>query len=183
MPGSEQAVSLAEAQAFFDTQPTQSSTDSRVGIMIKAIGGGGGRGMRAVQHAEELPEAYARCTSEALAAFGVAGVYVERLMLNARHIEVQVLGDGQQVGLDDAPAARRRALLRWRAVSSCSSSSSRVRPPGIRWHPLPRACGQSAVLSSFQERRCRRGRYDARPRSARCRGQAMFFRMTAARRG
>ncbi len=97
MPGSQQAVSLVEAQAFFHAQQTQCGTDSRVGIMIKAIGGGGGRGMRAVQHAEELPDAYARCTSEALAAFGVAGVYVERLMLNARHIEVQVLGDGQQV--------------------------------------------------------------------------------------
>jgi acetyl-CoA carboxylase carboxyltransferase component/biotin carboxyl carrier protein len=53
--------------------------------------------MRAVFKAEDLPEAYARCTSEARAAFGVAGVYVERLMTQARHIEIQVLGDGQAV--------------------------------------------------------------------------------------
>jgi len=92
MPGSTGAVTLAQAQAFFAEQQAQGA-----GVMIKAIGGGGGRGMRAVLHAEELAEAHARCMSEAMAAFGVEGVYVERLMRNARHIEVQVLGDGQAV--------------------------------------------------------------------------------------
>jgi len=92
MPGSAGAVTLAEAQAFFAAQQTDGA-----GVMVKAIGGGGGRGMRAVLHAADLPEAHARCTSEAKAAFGVDGVYVERLMRNARHIEVQVLGDGQAV--------------------------------------------------------------------------------------
>ncbi|MDQ0025144.1 acetyl/propionyl-CoA carboxylase alpha subunit [Variovorax paradoxus] len=92
MPGSAGAVTLAEAQAFFAEQNAQGA-----GVMIKAIGGGGGRGMRAVLDAGELPEAHARCMSEAKAAFGVEGVYVERLMRNARHIEVQVLGDGQAV--------------------------------------------------------------------------------------
>ncbi|SDI30101.1 carboxyl transferase domain-containing protein [Variovorax sp. OV700] len=92
MPGSAGAVTLAEAQAFFAEQHADGA-----GVMIKAIGGGGGRGMRAVLHAGELPEAHARCMSEAKAAFGVEGVYVERLMRNARHIEVQVLGDGQAV--------------------------------------------------------------------------------------
>jgi acetyl/propionyl-CoA carboxylase alpha subunit/acetyl-CoA carboxylase carboxyltransferase component len=93
MPGSAGSVTLAQAQAFFAEQHAQGAA----GVMIKAIGGGGGRGMRAVLHAEELPEAHARCMSEAKAAFGVEGVYVERLMRNARHIEVQVLGDGQAV--------------------------------------------------------------------------------------
>lgn len=92
MPGSAGAVTLAEAQAFFAEQHAQGA-----GVMIKAIGGGGGRGMRAVLDAGELPDAHARCMSEARAAFGVEGVYVERLMRNARHIEVQVLGDGQAV--------------------------------------------------------------------------------------
>jgi acetyl/propionyl-CoA carboxylase alpha subunit len=91
LPGSASAVSLPEAQAFFAAQPVGA------GVMIKAIGGGGGRGMRAVFEAADLPEAFARCTSEARAAFGVEGVYVERLMPRARHIEVQVLGDGQAV--------------------------------------------------------------------------------------
>ncbi|WP_121508857.1 carboxyl transferase domain-containing protein [Acidovorax sp. 93] len=90
MPGTQAAVTLEEAQAFFAQHATS-------GIVIKAIGGGGGRGMRAVASADELPAAYARCRSEAQAAFGVDGVYVERLMGNARHIEVQVLGDGREV--------------------------------------------------------------------------------------
>ncbi|MGJ7557868.1 carboxyl transferase domain-containing protein [Variovorax sp. RB3P1] len=92
MPGSAGAVTLAQAQAFFAEQHAQGA-----GVMVKAIGGGGGRGMRAVLNAQELPEAHARCMSEAKAAFGIEGVYVERLMRNARHIEVQVLGDGISV--------------------------------------------------------------------------------------
>ncbi|MBT9513761.1 MAG: carbamoyl-phosphate synthase large subunit [Acidovorax sp.] len=90
MPGTQAAVSLEEAQAFL-------AQHAQAGIVIKAIGGGGGRGMRAVASADDLPAAYARCRSEAQAAFGVDGVYVERLMGNARHIEVQVLGDGREV--------------------------------------------------------------------------------------
>ncbi|MGH6626462.1 MAG: carboxyl transferase domain-containing protein [Burkholderiaceae bacterium] len=90
MPGSQGEVSLEQAQAFFAAQ-------RGAGVMIKAIGGGGGRGMRAVLDASDLPEAYARCVSEARAAFGVDGVYIERLMTRARHIEVQIIGDGAQV--------------------------------------------------------------------------------------
>ena len=95
MPGSAGAVTLAEAQAFFAAQQAEGAGEP--GVMVKAIGGGGGRGMRAVLNAADLPEAHARCTSEAKAAFGVDGVYVERLMRQARHIEVQVLGDGHAV--------------------------------------------------------------------------------------
>ena len=90
LPGSAGAVTLEEAQAFLAAQKGAS-------VMLKAIGGGGGRGMRAVRSAGELAAAYDRCRSEARAAFGVDGVYVERLMEGARHIEVQVLGDGRSV--------------------------------------------------------------------------------------
>ncbi len=94
MPGTQHEVTLEEAQAFWHAQQ---GNGQKVGIVIKAIGGGGGRGMRAVQSDAELPAAYDTCRREAQAAFGVAGVYVERLMVNARHIEVQVLGDGVDV--------------------------------------------------------------------------------------
>ena len=90
MPGVNHAVTREEVQTFFAAQ-------QGAGVMIKAIGGGGGRGMRAVFKAEDLDPAFERCTSEARAAFGVEGVYVERLMPQARHIEIQVLGDGQSV--------------------------------------------------------------------------------------
>ncbi|WP_037571256.1 acetyl-CoA carboxylase family protein [Phaeacidiphilus oryzae] len=63
-------------------------------LMVKAVGGGGGRGLRAVRDPEGLAEAWQRCASEAGTAFGRAEVYAERLLTGARHIEVQVLGDG-----------------------------------------------------------------------------------------
>ncbi len=63
-------------------------------VMIKAALGGGGRGMRPVRDAADLDAAWDRCRSEAEAAFGDGGVYVEELIPRARHVEVQILGDG-----------------------------------------------------------------------------------------
>jgi acetyl/propionyl-CoA carboxylase alpha subunit len=87
MPGSDGAVTLEQAQAFLAAQ-------SGAGVMLKAISGGGGRGIRAVRSADELAAAYASCEREARAAVGVGGVYVERLMAYARHTELQVVADG-----------------------------------------------------------------------------------------
>ena len=85
--GTSGPTSLEQAKAFFEAQGAGGA------IMIKAIAGGGGRGMRIVDDAARLEEAYARCQSEARAAFGSDGVYVERLIRNARHIEVQIICD------------------------------------------------------------------------------------------
>lgn len=85
--GTSGPTSVEEAKAFLESQ------GERGAIMIKAIAGGGGRGMRIVDDATKLEEAYARCQSEAMAAFGSDGVYVERLIRNARHIEVQIICD------------------------------------------------------------------------------------------
>lgn len=63
-------------------------------VMVKAVAGGGGRGMLPVKSLGELPSAYERCSSEALKAFGSGDLYVEQLLPRARHIEVQILGDG-----------------------------------------------------------------------------------------
>jgi len=65
------------------------------GIVLKAIAGGGGRGLRVVRDAAELPDAFARASAEAKAAFGNGDLYAERLVGHARHVEVQVVGDGQ----------------------------------------------------------------------------------------
>lgn len=62
-------------------------------LMIKAVNGGGGRGMREVAKQEDLREAYDRAKSEAKAAFGDDRVYVEKLIVEPKHIEVQIIGD------------------------------------------------------------------------------------------
>ena len=62
-------------------------------LFVKAVAGGGGRGMRFIPNAEELPSLAAEASREAEAAFGDARVYIERAVINPQHIEVQILGD------------------------------------------------------------------------------------------
>lgn len=64
-------------------------------IMIKAVNGGGGRGIRNVDRMEDLEEAFNRARSEAKMAFGDEDVYVEKCIMNPKHIEVQIVGDEQ----------------------------------------------------------------------------------------
>ncbi|HEY8609021.1 MAG TPA: carboxyl transferase domain-containing protein [Noviherbaspirillum sp.] len=85
--GINEAVTPGQAEAFL-------ASLGGAGMMIKAIAGGGGRGMRAVHRPDEVAAAYERCRSEAQAAFGDGALYVEQLLPAARHVEVQVLGDG-----------------------------------------------------------------------------------------
>ncbi|MBZ9639485.1 5-oxoprolinase/urea amidolyase family protein, partial [Streptomyces sp. PSKA30] len=70
---------------------------SRIGypVMLKATGGGGGIGMSACRSADELTEAWERVQRVAAASFSSAGVFLERLVERARHVEVQVFGDGE----------------------------------------------------------------------------------------
>ncbi|MDI5993296.1 carboxyl transferase domain-containing protein [Pseudomonas sp. MDMC216] len=85
VPGINQSVTLEQATAFLAEHGS---------VMLKALAGGGGRGMRAVDEPAQLAEAFARCASEAQGAFGSGALYVEKRVRRARHIEVQVLGDG-----------------------------------------------------------------------------------------
>ena len=62
-------------------------------VIIKAVAGGGGRGMRVVRHPEELPTNLRTAQREAEAAFGNGQVYIEKYLENPRHIEVQIIGD------------------------------------------------------------------------------------------
>ncbi|MFD8568484.1 carboxyl transferase domain-containing protein [Streptomyces sp. NPDC059639] len=84
LPGTDGATSLEQARAFLADGP----------VMVKAVGGGGGRGMRVVRTEDELPEAWERCRNEAQQGFGRDELYVERLWEGARHIEVQIVADG-----------------------------------------------------------------------------------------
>ncbi len=88
IPGTLNDTNLEEAIAFFNGLPENAA------MVIKAVAGGGGRGMRVVEKLEAVEEAWQRCRSEALSAFGKADVYVERFLPDARHLEVQILGDG-----------------------------------------------------------------------------------------
>ncbi|MGQ0722651.1 MAG: acetyl-CoA carboxylase biotin carboxylase subunit [Candidatus Eiseniibacteriota bacterium] len=88
LPGSDGPVGdLAAARAVA----------SRIGfpVLLKASAGGGGRGMRKVHEEDELEGAFGAASTEALAAFGNGELYVEKLALDPRHVEVQVMGDGE----------------------------------------------------------------------------------------
>ena len=93
------------------------ATATRIGfpLLVKAAAGGGGRGMRRVTRPEDLPAALVSGSREALSAFGDGSVYLEREILPARHIEVQLLGDAQghvvALGERDCSLQRRHQKL------------------------------------------------------------------------
>ena len=89
LPGTGVEGELAAAREFLI-----SLGEDGGGVMIKAAGGGGGRGMSAVRNAAALEREWPRCRDEARRAFGRDALYVERLVERARHVEVQVAGDG-----------------------------------------------------------------------------------------
>ncbi len=114
------------------------------GVMIKAAGGGGGRGMSAVQSVAELESEWPRCRDETRRAFGRADLYAERLLPRARHIEVQVAGDGaggavdfgerecslqrrRQKIVEIAPAPNLDPVLRGRIVAAALSLAREAR--------------------------------------------------------
>ncbi len=88
VPGSEGRVSGVEEAAAVAAQ---------IGfpVMIKAAAGGGGRGIRIVDDPEDLQRQFPQASAEAAAAFGDGGLYIEKSIRNARHIEVQIIGDGK----------------------------------------------------------------------------------------
>ncbi|MFV0475630.1 MAG: carboxyl transferase domain-containing protein [Pikeienuella sp.] len=89
-PGLDAASSPEEIAAFM-------ATLKGAPIVLKAVSGGGGRGMRIVNRPEDLAEAFAAASAEAKAAFGNGDLYAERFLARARHVEVQILGDGKDV--------------------------------------------------------------------------------------
>ncbi|HEX3453666.1 MAG TPA: acetyl-CoA carboxylase biotin carboxylase subunit [Gaiellaceae bacterium] len=87
VPGTEDSTTLAEAKAV--------ASEMGFPILLKARAGGGGKGMRLVEDGAELEGAFRTASAEAQAAFGDGGIYVEKALVPARHVEIQVLCDGQ----------------------------------------------------------------------------------------
>ena len=108
IPGSEGVVE--------DVQTAQQlAKQIGVPLLIKAVAGGGGKGIRIVNHIEELPAQFLAACTEAEASFGNAAVYMEKMILNPRHIEIQIIGDKHghyaYLGERDCTIQRRRQKL------------------------------------------------------------------------
>ncbi|MCW5891206.1 MAG: ATP-grasp domain-containing protein [bacterium] len=129
LPGTFAATTLEEARRF------RAALGPDDALVVKARAGGGGRGMRVVRPGDDLDAAYRRCASEAAAAFGDGALYVERLLPRARHLEVQIVGDGSgavvhlgerecslqrrhQKLVEVAPSPRLEAVLRARLTDA-----------------------------------------------------------------
>ncbi|MEO1043405.1 MAG: carboxyl transferase domain-containing protein [Pseudomonadota bacterium] len=90
IPGRSDIASADDLAAFFSEQGERP-------LMVKAVSGGGGRGMRVVRAYDEIGPTFDACTAEASSAFGSGALYAERFLPHARHIEVQIVGDGNDV--------------------------------------------------------------------------------------
>jgi acetyl-CoA carboxylase biotin carboxylase subunit len=88
VPGSEEALAS-------DSEVEKIAKDAGFPVMLKAAGGGGGKGMRLVSNPDDLKSALRAARSEAKSAFGDDRVYVEKAIIRPRHVEVQVFGDTQ----------------------------------------------------------------------------------------
>jgi acetyl-CoA carboxylase biotin carboxylase subunit len=135
------------SEGMLDSLDQAHDIAGRIGypVMIKAAAGGGGRGIRVAHDAAQLDVELPRAQREAQAAFGNAGVYLERFIGRARHIEVQVLGDGKNVVhlferecslqrrrqkiFEEAPSPSLTSELR---ASLCESAARLAREVGYR---------------------------------------------------
>ena len=122
VPGSRGTASLAQAREL----------GAAVGfpLLLKAAAGGGGRGMRLVASPDELDGAYATASAEAEASFSDGSLYVEKALVGARHVEIQVLGDGDgrtlTLGERDCSIQRRHQKLVEEAPSPAVSDALRA---------------------------------------------------------
>lgn len=102
--------------------------DTGFPVMIKAAAGGGGRGIRIAANLAEFEQAFPQAEAEALAAFGDGGLYMEKVITKARHIEVQILADGA----DAIHCFERECSLQRRRQKVWEEAPSRALSPRLR---------------------------------------------------
>ncbi|WP_433803225.1 carboxyl transferase domain-containing protein [Actinomycetospora sp. CA-084318] len=121
--------------------------DGSTPVVVKAVAGGGGRGMRVVRDRTELDEARRAAAAEARAAFGDDRVFVERYLEGARHVEVQLLGDGHDVAvLADRDCSLQRRHQKMVEIAPAPDLPDDVR---ARLHEHARALGASVSLQGL----------------------------------
>jgi acetyl-CoA carboxylase biotin carboxylase subunit len=112
-----------------DNEAKAAAADIGFPVLVKAVGGGGGRGMKRVLSAKELPEALAMARAEAQSAFGEPALYIEKLLQRPRHIEVQVLADANgnvvHLGERDCSLQRRHQKVLEEAGSPALNATQR----------------------------------------------------------
>ena len=137
LPGTDGPTLLDVAQAFF------AGLESGASVMLKAVAGGGGRGMRVVHEADDLAEAFERSQSEARNAFGRSDVFIEQYLPHARHIEVQVAGDGsgQVIALGERDCSVQRQHQKIVEIAPAPNLH-----PGVRARLHKAACDLAAAM-------------------------------------
>ena len=159
LPGINSTTSIETAQEFFTSLPTGSQ------MLIKSLSGGGGRGMGVISQAEEIAQVYERCRAEAQKSFGTSELYVEEYLPVARHIEVQIIGDGTEVAhvwerecsiqrnhqklIEIAPCPDMPSALRTRIIDSALKMAQAVRYEGAGTFEFLVAGNQFHPDSSF----------------------------------
>ncbi|WP_153506500.1 acetyl-CoA carboxylase family protein [Cumulibacter manganitolerans] len=123
------AGSDADTIAGFVERITGEADEAFAGAIIKAAHGGGGRGMRIVRDRDAATAAYDSARSEAKAAFGRDEVYVEALLRDPRHVEVQVIGDGTGAvtHLHDRDCSMQRRHQKLIEIAPASAVAPRIR--------------------------------------------------------
>ncbi|NIP60053.1 MAG: acetyl-CoA carboxylase biotin carboxylase subunit [Gemmatimonadetes bacterium] len=133
VPGTREALDDADAAA-------EAAREIGLPVLLKAAAGGGGKGMRVVEEADELPRAFEAASREAESAFGDGSIYLEKYLDRPRHVEIQVLGDshGTVVHLGE-----RECSIQRRHQKLIEEAPSAVLGPGER-----EAMGEAAVQAA-----------------------------------